>query len=156
MMRDEKLYKTAKEQLDAYIRDRGMRESSSRNIILGRICQLRQPFTASQLEEYCADAHLSRATFYNALNLFISAQIVKPYDRGYGQTAAEYELNTSVSRSHMQLVCRKCGRTASFYDQVISRMVAEHKYTNFNMQNYTLVVYGECKVCRRMPDKKRK
>lgn len=98
--------------------------------------------------------HISTGSVYNALNLFVDAEIVRVYDRGYGQTVTEYELNTAASRSHMQLICRKCGRRANFYDKAIMRLIAERKYPNFNMQNYTLVVYGECKICRRLAVKK--
>lgn len=154
MKEEEALYKTALDKLTAYIQSHSMRASVVREMVLAQVCLLKQPFTAAQLEDACQAEHISTGTVYNALNLFVEAQIVKVYDRGYGQTVTEYELCTAASRSHMQIICRKCGRRAAFYDKAIMRLIAERKYANFNMQNYTLVVYGECKICRRLAVKK--
>ena len=154
MKEEEALYKAALERLGDYIKTHDMRASVVREMVLAQACLLKQPFTAAQLEEACKTEHISTGTVYNALNLFVEAEIVKVYDRGYGQTVTEYELCTAASRSHMQLICRKCGRRANFYDKAIMRLIAERKYPNFNMQNYTLVVYGECKICRRLAVKK--
>ena len=150
------LYKAAQEQLDAYVAEHAMRFSAVRNMVLEQVSRLSQPFTASQLEEACRGERISTGTVYNALKLFVEAKLVKVYDRGFGQTVSEYELNTNASRAHMQIVCRKCGRKAAFYDKAIMRLVAERKYSNFNIQNYTLVVYGECKICRRLAVLKKK
>ena len=154
MKEEEALYKAALERLNAYIRCHAMRASVVREMVLAQACLLKQPFTAVQLEEACRSEHISVGTVYNALDLFVTAEIVKVYDRGYGQTVTEYELTTTSSRSHMQIICRKCGRRASFSDKAIMRLIMERKYTNFKAQNCTLVVYGECKICRRLAVKK--
>lgn len=154
MKEEEALYKASLERLTAYIRSHNMRASVVREMVLAQTCLLKQPFTAVQLEEVCKSEHISTGTVYNALNLFVEAEIVKVYDRGYGQTVTEYELCTTASRSHMQIICRKCGRRAAFYDKAVLRLISERKYANFNMQNCTLVVYGECKICRRLAVRK--
>lgn len=156
MKEEEEIYHAAQARLDAYVKEHQMRHSQVRNIVLQQVCQLHQPFTAAQLEEVCKEERISTGTIYNVLNLLIEAQLVRIYDRGVGQTVTEYELITEVSRSHMQVICRKCGRRTFFYDKAIQRMVAERQYSNFNLQNYTLVVYGECKICRRLAVMKRK
>lgn len=155
MKEEEALYKGALESLSAYVKTHGMRASVVREMVLAQACLLKQPFTAALLEEACKTEHISTGTVYNALNLFIEAEIVKVYDRGYGQTVTEYEVTNTASRSHMQIICRKCGRRAGFYDKALMRMINERKYVNFNMQNYTLVVYGECKICRKLAVKKK-
>jgi len=150
MKEEDTLYRSAQEQLDEYVASHVMRFSAVRNMVLQQVCKLPQPFTAAQLIEACKTERISVGTVYNVLNLFIEAKLIKVYDRGFGQTVTEYELITAVSKAHMQIVCRKCGRKAAFYDKAIMRMVMERKYSNFNVQNYTLVVYGECKICRRL------
>ena len=143
------LYKSAQEKLNTYVRTHELRESAVRNLVLEQICRLPQPFVASQLEEVCKNERISVGTVYNAIHLFVDAKLLKVYDRGEGLTVTEYELMTSVSRSHMLIMCRKCGRRVAFNNKTISRLAMEHKYANFNQQNFTLVVYGECKICRR-------
>lgn len=156
MKEAEDIYKTAQAQLDAYVQSHEMRRSQVRNMVLEQISQLPQPFTAAQLEEVCKAERISTGTVYNVLHVLIEASIVRPYDRGIGQTVTEYELVTGVSRSHMQIICRKCGRRTFIYDKALQRLVMERQYSNFNAQNYTLVVYGECKICRRLAVTKRK
>ena len=156
MKEEEEIYHAAQAQLDAYVAKHKMRHSQVRNMVLEQVCQLPQPFTAAQLEEVCKAERISTGTVYNVLHLLIETSLVRIYDRGVGQTVTEYELVTEVSRSHMQVICRKCGRRTFFYDKAIQRMVSERQYSNFNLQNYTLVVYGECKICRRLAVMKRK
>lgn len=145
---DGTLYKNAHVRLSAYIREHEMRESVVRDMVLTQVCRLQQPFTAEQLKTACASERISKGSIYNALNLFIEAGIVQEYERRVGQTVTEYELIATV-RSHMQLVCRNCGRRTNFNDQAIMRLVNERKYSNFTVQRFALVVYGECKICRR-------
>lgn len=147
---ENEIYQAAQTQLEAYVIKHKMRHSQVRNMVLEQVCQLPQPFTAAQLEEVCKAERISTGTVYNVLHLLIEASLVKIYGRGVGQTVTEYELITDASRSHMQVICRKCGRRTFFYDKAIQRMVTERQYSNFNLQNYTLVVYGECKICRRL------
>ncbi len=155
MKEAEDIYKAAQAQLNAYVQAHEMRRSQVRNMVLEQICRLPQPFTAAQLEEVCKAERISTGTVYNVLHVLIEASLVRPYDRGIGQTVTEYELVTEVSRSHMQIICRKCGRRTFIYDKALQRLVMERPYSNFNIQNYTLVVYGECKICRRLAVKRK-
>lgn len=143
------LYKTAQEQLNGYVRTHDMRDSRVRNMVLESICSLRQPFTEAQLQEECMQKHIARATVYNTLNICLKAKLIRAYERSFGQKVREYELITSPLRTRMQICCRKCGRKAFFADKALMRMVEERTYINFEVQRFTLVVYGECKVCRR-------
>ena len=144
---DSTIYRNAHARLSAYIREHELRESVVRDMVLMQVCRLLQPFTAEQLQEACASERISRGTIYNALNLFIEAGVVHEYERRIGQNVTEYELITTA-RSHMQLVCCNCGRRTNFNDKAIMRLVNERKYSNFTVQRFSLVVYGECKICR--------
>ena len=140
-------YSSASTQLRRYLLDNDKRPTKVRNMVLEQVCQLPQPFTARQLLDACAAEHISVGTVYNALDLFIDAQIIHATNRQRGKAATEYELITGTA-NRMQIVCKKCGRTADFADPAITRMIKERKYSNFTIQNYSLIVYGECKVCR--------
>lgn len=154
MVQDEiTLYEKAHARLSAYIRANELRESSVRDAVLVQACLLTQPFTAEQLRVACLEEHISKGTIYNALSIFVAAGVVREYDRKIGQTVTEYELVTS-ERSHLQMVCNKCGRRAYFSDKAIMRLVNERKYPNFTPRRFSLIVYGECKVCRRKLIKK--
>ena len=109
---------------------------------------LHQPFTAEQLIEVCAPERISVATVYNALNLFADANVIRVVPRKRGQTVTQYE----VMQDHMhrmQFVCLRCGRVSNFADKAIAQLVDQHKYPNFLPRMYSMMVYGECKMCRR-------
>ena len=148
------LYKTAQEQLNAYVRAHALRDSQVRNTVLELMCSLRQPFTEAQLQEVCVEKQISRATVYNTLNMCLKAKLIRAYERSFGQKVREYELITSPLRTRMQICCRKCGRKAFFADKALMRMVEERAYINFEVQRFTLVVYGECKACKRIAARK--
>ena len=132
-----------------------MRPSRVRNMVLEQACALKQPFTAAQLIDACAEQRISVGTVYNALDLFVLAQILHATERQRGKAATEYELVTSpVTR--IQIICQKCGRTKEIHDKAISLIVQERKYSNFNMQHFSLFIYGECKICPTKGAKKNK
>lgn len=140
-------YHSAKERLKDYLNEKGLRPSVIRDLVLERACELPQPFTAHQLVDVCKAERISVGTVYNALNVFVAAQILHVIERQRGRAAMEYEVVTS-NVTHMQFVCKKCGRTVEFNDKAIARLVKERKYSNFNMQHFSLLIYGECKICR--------
>ena len=145
---DVKTYEAALQKLDEYMQEKNMRRSTVRNIVLEHLCSLKQPFTAEQLVEVCQNDRISVGTVYNCLTLFISAHILYAIDRQRGQAATEYELAIS-KHNRLQIVCTKCGRVTPFRDKAIESLIRERKYTNFNLARYSLLIYGECKLCRR-------
>jgi Fe2+ or Zn2+ uptake regulation protein len=138
---------SAQERLDHYVRTHSMRPSAVRNEVLLQACNLHQPFTADQLIAVCATERISVGTVYNCLQLFSKAHIIMGKQRQRGHIATEYEVLHDTSK-HMQFICLKCGRTIDFNDKAIARLIEERKYSNFNLQQYSLIVYGECKICR--------
>lgn len=146
------LYNNAVERLNGYLKANEMRPSVVRNAVLEQACYLPQPFTAKQLVEVCKEQRISIGTVYNSLNIFISAQILHATERQRGKMATEYELITG-NQHHMQIICQKCGRVSDIQDRAIARLIQERKYSNFTLQHYSLFVYGECKICRRLKRK---
>jgi Fe2+ or Zn2+ uptake regulation protein len=67
----------------------------------------------------------------------------------------EYELTIGNS-VHIQKMCLKCGRVTDFTDQAISRFIKEKRFSNFNLNHFSLVLYGECKTCRGKTGEERK
>ena len=141
-------YNNALERLNRYLRDHDKRPSKVRNIVLSCAFGLKPPFTAEQLLTACEAEHISVGTVYNSLEVFCEAGIVRAITRQRGKAATEYEI-ISGSASRFQMICKKCGRTVDISDKAISRLIKERKYSNFDMQHFSLFVYGECKICRK-------
>ncbi len=143
-----KTYEAAQERLNAYIKQKKLRASTVRKAVLEKVCLIKQPFTAEQLIEACEEEFISDATIYNALNLFVAANILQTVKRQRGQTAVEYELTYS-SHSKMQIVCLECGRVTNVRDKILEQQIKEYKYYNFNPNRISMIIYGVCKHCRK-------
>lgn len=142
-------YQASDAKLRAYIRAKGLRPTKVRNMVLKQICSIPRPFTADQLVKACEQDHISVGTIYNSLRLFIDAGILRGLTRQRGQSATEYDIQTDKD-SLMQIICTKCGRVARMEDRAIYNLVTMRRYSNFNISHFSLYVYGECKVCRRL------
>jgi len=148
MAKSARSYSSALTQLNRYLHENEKRPSRVREMVLTQVFQLPQPFTAEQLVKACEEDHISVGTVYNSLNLFIDARILRATIRQRGKSATEYELLVGATNK-VQFICKKCGRTVEFSDQLIAKSIKTHGYNNFVMQNYNLTVYGECKICRK-------
>lgn len=148
MQKIARAYNLAQEKLARYLRENEKRPSKVRNMVLTQICQLSQPFTADQLLKACEADRISVGTIYNSLETFVDANILVAFERQMGKNAAEYELITG-SANRMQIICQKCGRVTNFTDKAITTLIQDRKYSNLNMQHFSLFVYGECKICRK-------
>ena len=148
MQKIARAYNLAQEKLARYLRENEKRPSKVRNMVLTQICQLPQRFTANQLLKACEADRISVGTIYNSLETFVDANILVAFERQMGKNAAEYELITG-SANRMQIICQKCGRVTNFTDKAITTLIQDRKYSNLNMQHFSLFVYGECKICRK-------
>ena len=142
-----KTYNTAVERLNFFLKANRMRPTIVRKMVLEQVCALPQPFTAEQLTEACAAQRISVGSIYNTLELFVAAHILHVTKRQRGLAAMEYELITGSSLK-MQIICQKCGRVSDIHDKALTRLIKERKYKNFNQRHISLVIYGECKICR--------
>jgi len=147
-MKGQKTYEAALSKLNEYVAEHHMRKSQVREMVLEQVCALPQPFTAEQLVQACAAERISQGTVYNTLDLFIKAQILHIFDRQYGNNTALYEVIPG-RQVHLQVRCSKCGRISEIRDQAIDHLIRVRKYPNFELQRYSLLVYGECKHCRK-------
>lgn len=143
-----KSYKAALTKLNAYIKTHNMRKTPVREIILEQVCLLPQPFTAEQLTQACKEEHISTGTIYNTLDLLIEAQLLNAVNHQCGKNAMQYEL-IQGRQIRMQIRCTQCGRVTEIRDKAIDNLIRIRKYSNFEMQRYSLFIYGECKHCRK-------
>lgn len=143
----QKTYEQAVEKLASYLAAQKMRFTIERRWILEKICGLQQPFNPEQIVDACKEKRLSRATVYNTIEVLCAAHVLSPLKRLKGMQSTEYEL---VARpvTKMQIICKHCGRINEFRDMSITTLVKRRKYSNFEVQHFTLLVYGECKACR--------
>lgn len=146
----ENIYTVAQAKLDAYIAANGLRCTQERYCLLQYICSLGGMFEADKVIVYAREQHISPATVYNALNLFVSAQILHSLSKAYGRGKTCYELMLFPT-PHIEVVCTRCGRVSELKDKAIENIVRMRRYTNFVPHGFSLYIYGECKTCKRRP-----
>lgn len=142
-------YRYALQRLNAYIDEHRMRHTHEREFVLQKVCMLRR-FSVEQLRSECIDMVVSRATLYNTLALFVRVGILHQLNKEFGVRAGQYEI-VQAQHSHIQIVCTRCGRVSEVRDPGISRILADKRFTNFTVKQFSLCIYGNCKVCRRKP-----
>ena len=145
-MKSQKTYEAALVKLNEYIAEHHMRKSRVREMVLEHACMLPLRFTAEKLEQACAAERISKGTVYNVLDILVKAHILHAIDRQQGRTATLYEIAPG-KQIHIQIRCNRCGKVTEIRDKAIDHVIRMHKYFNFEVQRYTVLIYGECKYC---------
>lgn len=145
---DEAIYTKALELLQMYILERNMRITNERKIILQQIISYNNLFAAEQLvRDICEPHNISIATIYNSLAMFSDANIIRMVPSRQKQ-GAKYEM--TIRNNNLQhYICTRCGREVAFKNRAIEHIIAESRFSNFEVDSFSLVVYGHCKTCRR-------
>lgn len=142
------IYDSALLKMNQYIEEHRLKSTQEREIILKHICRLQHPVTTAEMVEIMEKEHICRATVYNTMKLLTQANVLIEQ---YLQTSVRskvYQLHTE-RQSQIQMLCTRCGRVVNLKDEMLSSIISNKKYNNFNFRRYALFVYGECKSCRR-------
>ena len=104
------------EQLDNFIRRKGLRRTGQRETIIRSAFSTEEHFTAEELFERVRQtrSNISLATVYRTLGLMVEAGLLREIDLGDDQTT--YDPNFLEKPSHNHLVCIECGRVVEFED----------------------------------------
>lgn len=96
-----------------------------------------------------AGAEIGLATVYRVLSQFEAAGLVKRHHFESGQ--AVFELNRGDHHDH--IICLQCGKVEEFTDEVIEeRQQRIARSRDFDLNDHSLVLYGNCLGCDRDGD----
>jgi len=134
--------------IERYMRDKGLRWTSQRELIAQVAFDSHAHFTADELLDLCRakDASVSRATVYRMLSMLESAGFVEGLDTGDGGRKFEHVLGHS---HHDHMVCTVCGAIIEFRDDALERRqeVAASQH-GFAITRHSLKLFGKCRACR--------
>ena len=138
----------SKETLTHYLREKKLRPTRERFLLLEQIMQTNGHFDADQLYASLASKGLkaSRATVYNTLELLVDCGLISRYR--FGENHARFEKAFWRPR-HDHLICLECGDIIEFVNEKldkIQREVCEEK--KFKHRNSTLQIFGTCSKCQ--------
>ena len=133
--------------LAAYLQIKGQRLSVEREALFDTVLAYERTFSASELYEKAKEAScpVTLATVYNALELFVKAGVVIPFEIQRRET---YYLPYFCSYNRAVVVCSECGKTVylrrvKVYD-ILAKLITPH----FSKSRPLLLYYGYCKDCR--------
>jgi len=143
---DTKTHSDLQNQLTAYLVQKKLRKTEERYTILQHICEHPGHFDInslhSQLEE--ENFHVSKATLYNTLDLFIEASlIVRHY---INPQTVQYELK-SIAETHQHLICTRCSDVREIRNQDLYKNIRNLKLRRFTPEFYSLYIFGLCSRC---------
>jgi len=106
-----------KERFDSYIRQRGMRRTAQRDVIVEAAFASDDHFTAEELLEKARkiDPKTSRATLYRTIALLVECGLLHEIDLGRDERV--YDPNFLESPHHNHLICVDCGKVIEFEDE---------------------------------------
>ena len=141
--------------LDNYLEMNNHRKTLERYTILRAVYGIHGHFTLEDLSAKLINElnfHVSRATLYNTLNLFMALRLVIRH-RFQGTTKYEacYDNN-----SHCHQICTMCGKVMEVKSPEIIAAVENMATKRFRKDGFTLYVYGMCSTCQARVTKRKK
>jgi Fur family ferric uptake transcriptional regulator len=132
-----------------YIRQRGLRWTPERKLILQEIFQIHEHFDVDglylQLKQ--KGTKVSKASIYRAIPLFIDCGLIREVDFSNGHWHYEHIYGHG---HHSHLKCLGCGKILEFEEpaltQVERRLAREYDYS---IVTHQLEVRGYCPACRK-------
>lgn len=124
----------------------GGRKTPERFAILDAACSMGGHFTIDELAARLSAEnrfHVSRATLYNTLRLFVAMRLVVRH-RFMGAT--RYEVCQGGGHCHQ--VCTVCGAVADVASPEVGAAVDGLRLQRFRKDGYSLYVYGVCSACQ--------
>ena len=137
----------AKEILGAHIRDKGLRQTKQRDVILDAFLSAGRHITAGELHETISRDHpeIGFATVQRNLNLFCESSIAEEIKIGRQKTRYEQKIG---HEHHDHLICVKCGAFIEVRNSKIEKLQDRLAMENgFKPLRHKLEIYGICRNC---------
>jgi len=143
---DIKTHSDLQKQLTAYLVKKKLRKTEERYTILQQICEFPGHFDIITLHENLESLnfHVSKATLYNNLDLFIEAGLIVRHF--ITPQTVQYELR-SLAETHQHLICTHCGDVKEIRNQTLKANIGNLKLRRFTPEFSSLYIYGICSRC---------
>ena len=144
----EQIRSEATVRLREFMRERGLKKSRQRGLILDEFLGMGGHVSADDVHDQVrqVDGSIGRTTVYRALRLFCDAGIASSIDLKDGLTRFE----PALSRDHHDhLICVRCGRIDEFVSQEVERIQEEAAAAHgYRLEWHRHQLYGRCPSCR--------
>ena len=133
-------------ELEGLLTRRGLRSTAQRRLILDRLFEVGEHFTADDLiaDVRNADASVGSATVYRTLRMLVDAGLLQEH-RFADTEGTRFEL-TVPDEHHDHIICLDCGAIREFEEPLIEqlqdRVAAQF---GFKLEYHTHQLYARCK-----------
>jgi Fur family ferric uptake transcriptional regulator len=137
----------AKETLEKFLRERNLRPTRERLLLMEEVMRTDGHFDADSLFASLSRRGLkaSRATVYNTLDLLVQSGLISRYR--FGENHSRYEKAFGKPR-HDHMICLACGEILEFVSKKLEHLQQEVcEEMRFSMEHSTLQIFGRCRVC---------
>lgn len=136
---------------EAFLRERGLKFTKARKLLLRKVFEMHDHFTADQLLDRlkAEGIQASKATVYRTLAVLKDCNLLASHDFGEGSLYYEHSYGHS---DHDHLFCLECKQIVEFVDEVgeaHQKQVTQE--LGFQMVARSLKIYGICEGCSKKP-----
>ncbi|MEO8178703.1 MAG: Fur family transcriptional regulator [Deltaproteobacteria bacterium] len=140
--------KRLRAELESVMVRRGLRSTSQRRLILDRLFEIGEHFTADDLiaDVRLADASVGSATVYRTLRMLVESGLLEEHHFA-DHEGTRFELHVN-DKHHDHIICMTCGKIREFEEPLIEQLqerVAEQ--LGFKLESHTHQLYGYCADC---------
>ena len=141
---------TALEDLKIVLKDKGMKYTEQRAIILQILINLDDHLNAEEvhaiIKEKYPNQNIGIATIYRTLNFLEEVELISSIS--FGKDGKKYESNNK-NQHHDHLICTSCGKIVEFLDDEIEKRQEDVALKNgFKITDHTMQIYGICDTCQ--------
>ncbi len=139
----------AKEEIfRSYLRQKGLKFTPERQLVLKYVFEIHQHFEAEDLLfKIRGDGdRVSKGTIYRTLPLVVDCNLIREVEFVGGHRHYEHVYG---HKHHEHLVCLKCGRVIEFYNEVLEDELKEVCIKNrFMLADHKIEATGYCEKCQ--------
>lgn len=148
--------KKLRAELESVMGRRGLRSTTQRRLILDRLFEIGEHFTADDLiaDVRQADSTVGSATVYRTLRMLVESGLLQEHHFA-DHEGTRFELHVG-DKHHDHIICMSCGKIREFEEPLIEQLqerVAEQ--LGFTLESHTHQLYGYCSDCGATPPKSR-
>ena len=132
--------------LTDYLHENNLRKTPERFALLDAVYSFDGYFSVQNLEDYLEtnNFHVSRATLYNTLNLFMRMRLVICHRL---ESGTRYEAGYANS-SHCMQICTVCGKATEVKSPELTATIQTVRLKRFRREGFSLYIYGICSSCQ--------
>ncbi len=138
---------TAENILDEFIKEKGIKKSSQRNIILNVFLNTEKHLSIQELCDLVKknNPEIGPATVYRAIKIICESGIAEEIDIGDGVKRYEHKYG---HQHHDHMICVKCNEFIEFCDPEIEKLQDKiAKQNKFTPLSHKLQIKGICSKC---------